>query len=31
MFTFIPERVDKLEETAGKMFDIFCVSFDIGN
>lgn len=31
MFHFIPERVKKLEETSGKMFNILYVSFDIGN
>lgn len=31
MFTFIPERDDKLEKTLGKMFNIICGSFDIVN
>lgn len=31
MFYFILERVKKLEEIFGKMFNILYVSFDIGN
>lgn len=29
MFTFIPERVDNLEESHGNIFNIFCVIVNI--
>lgn len=29
MLTFIPERVDNLEEAPGNIFYIFCVTFNI--